>query len=131
MEQSRLEFWKSFLVREAGFPAPERLARQLEVGLVTEFCECGCNSFGVHVSPEAGVLPLIGPMKGDAAIFQSYFMLKPSAKSLEFVVFADANGNLSYVNIDCNGNSEPVPQHIELDGPPYHLYSSEGLAHEP
>jgi hypothetical protein len=128
VDSQRLQFWKAFLVEQSGFPAPERLARQLTVASVTEFCDCGCNSFGTYVPPNAGAPPLCAPMDHAAGIFQSYFLLQPSGKSLELVIHADKLGNLSYVNIDCNANSEPVPDQIQVAGPPYHVYASQGLA---
>ena len=128
MNSQRLEFWKTFLVNQSGFPFPERLAKQLSVASVTEFCDCGCNSFGTFVPPEASAPALCAPMAHAASIFQSYFRLHPSGKSLEIVIHADELGNLSYVNIDCNANSEPVPEQIQVTGSAYHVSSSQGLA---
>ena len=128
MNQKRLEFWKQFLIEKSGFPAPDRLAAQLAAASVTEFCDCGCNSFGTFVPPGAGLPPLCEPTPHSAGIFQSYFLLQPSGKSLEIVIHANELGNLAYVNIDCNANSEPAPEHIELSGPAYHVSASPGLA---
>jgi hypothetical protein len=128
VDHQRLQFWKAFLVEHSGFPAPERLARQLAIASVTEFCDCGCNSFGVYIPLEAGAAPLCEAMPYPAAIFQSSFLLSPSGKSLELVIHADQRGNLSYVNVDCNANSEPVPERIVLAGPAYHVHASPGLA---
>jgi hypothetical protein len=41
--------------------------------------------------------------------------------SIELDIFADANGNLAGVDVACNGNSEPVPEHVELEAQPYHM----------
>jgi hypothetical protein len=128
VNSQRLEFWKTFLVEQSGFPAPERLAQQLAAASVTEVCDCGCNSFGTRVPPESEAPALCEPMAHAAAVFQSYFLLEPSGKSLEIVIHADALGNLSYVNIDCNANSEPVPELIQITGPAYHVFASQGLA---
>jgi hypothetical protein len=123
-----VEFWKEFLVTHTGFPHPERLAAQLAAASFSEFCDCGCNSFAVAVPPEAGVAPLSEPGKGYGAFFQSALRLEPSGKSLEIVLFSDETGNLAFVEIDCNGNSEPVPAAIHVNGAPCHVHAGSGLA---
>ncbi len=128
MGAERLEFWKNFLVWHSGFPQPERLAAQLAAASFSEFCDCGCNSFAVSVPLELGLAPLSSPGKGYGACFQSASWLQPSGKSLEFVLFSDEAGNLAFVEIDCNGNSEPVPSIVEVNGPPYHVHAEPGLA---
>ncbi|AXK71263.1 hypothetical protein DWG18_02465 [Lysobacter sp. TY2-98] len=128
MDAQRLEFWKEFLVTHAGFPQPARLAAQLGAAWFSEFCECGCNSFAVAVPAEAGLAPLALPGRGGGAFFQSALCLEPSGKSLEIVLFSDAAGNLSFVEIDCNSNSEPVPEAIRVKQPPYHVHAEAGLA---
>jgi hypothetical protein len=127
MDVERLEFWKAFLVREAGFPHPQRLASQLAAASFSEFCDCGCNSFAVAVPSQAGIAPICQPGKAYGAFFQSALRLEPSGKSLEVVLFADETGNLVFVEIDCNGNSEPVPVAIQVAGAPYHMHAEPGL----
>lgn len=128
MDHRRLEFWRTFLVEQSGYPAPKYLARKLAAASVTEFCDCACNSFGVYVPQEAGVAPICDPMPHSAVIFQRSFFLSPSRKSLELVIHADKLGNLFYINVDCSTNSVPVPERIALAGPAYHIHASPGLA---
>ena len=127
MDAQRLEFWKDFLVTRAGFPHPERLAAQLRAASFSEFCDCGCNSFAVAVPAGAGLAPLSLPGKGYGAFFQSALRLDPSGKSLEIVLFSDETGNLAFVEIDCNANSEPVPATIQVKEAPYHGHAEPGL----
>ncbi len=127
VDSQRLEFWKQFLVANAGFPYPERLAAQLAVASFSEFCDCGCNSFAVSVAPDAGVRPIYESGERHGAFFQSAVLLDPSGKSLEIVLFSDEIGNLKFVEIDCNANSEPVPAAIQVQGAPYHVHAEPGL----
>ena len=127
MDSQRLEFWKRFLVADAGFPYPDRLEAQLAVAAFSEFCDCGCNSFAVSVAQDAGVQPIYEPGHSDGAFFQSAVLLDPSGNSLEIVLFSDEIGNLSFVEIHFNGNSEPVPTAIDVQGPPYHVHAESGL----
>jgi hypothetical protein len=127
MDSERLEFWLDFIVRNSGFPAPDRLAAQFEAASFSEFCDCGCNSFEVTVSRANEIDPIAKPSDHLGAVFSSSFFLEPSGKSLELILFANEAGNLSYVEIDCNANSEPVPDSIQV-GKPYHVHASPGLA---
>ena len=130
MDPQRLQFWIDFIVGNAGFPSPERLAAQFNAAQFSEFCDCGCNSFKVSVPVNSGIEPIAKPTAhaGAGAIFQSSFRLSPSGKSLEIVLFADAPGNLAYVEIDCNANSEPVPETITVQDGPYHVHGEPSLA---
>jgi len=128
MDSQRLQFWIDFIVSRSGFPSPQRLAAQFAAASFSEFCDCGCNSFKVSVPADAGLGLIIKPTTHAGAVFQSSFRLEPSEKSLEIVLFADEHGNLSYVEIDCNANSEPVPDFIQVLGEPYHVHGSQGLA---
>ncbi len=127
MDSQRLEFWINFIVRNSGFPDSERLAAQFAAASFSEFCNCGCNSFKVTVSGGNEARPIAKPNNHSGAVFSSNFYLEPSGKSLELILFANEAGNLSYVEIDCNANSEPVPESIQV-GKPYHVHASPGLA---
>ena len=124
----RVEFWIDFICANSQFPAPERLRAQFSTASFSDFCNCGCNSFAVTVAGGVAVDPIASPGTPDRMIFESAFQLLPTEKSLEILLFADAGGNLSYVEIDCNGNSEPVPDSIQVDGPPYHVYAFSAVA---
>lgn len=45
-------------------------------------------------------------------------------RTLEILLFADADGNLSYVEIDCCGNSYPVPDKFVAQQPPFNVYTN-------
>lgn len=47
--------------------------------------------------------------------------------SLEILLFVDGLGNLPFIEIDLNGNSAPVPDDVNVVGPPYHVHVSAGL----
>jgi hypothetical protein len=130
MDPQRLQFWIDFIVSKAAFPSPERLAAQFNAAQFSEFCDCGCNSFKVSVPVNSGIEQIALPTAraGVGAIFQSSFRLVPSGKSLEIVLFADAPGNLAYVEIHCNANSEPVPESITVQDGPYHMHGESSLA---
>ena len=128
MDSQRLGFWIEFIVSRSGFPSPQRLAAQFAVASFSEFCVCGCNSSKVSVPADAHIEPIATPSSHTGAVFESSFHLEPSNKSLEFILFADELGNLSYVEIDCNANSEAVPEVIQVRGEPYHVHRSQGLA---
>ena len=58
--------------------------------------------------------------------FEADFDLSPNG-SLEILLFADGGGDLSFIEIDLNGNSEPVPDAPDIVGPAYHAHISAGL----
>lgn len=127
MDSQRLEFWINFIVQNSGFPVPERLAAQFAAASFSEFCNCGCNSFKVTISGGNKASPIAKPSDHSGAVFSSSFFLEPSGKSLELILFANEAGDLSYVEIDCNANSEPVPEFIQAHKS-YHVHGSPGLA---
>jgi hypothetical protein len=129
MDSQRLKFWVDFIVNHSGFPALDKLAAQFAAASFSEFCNCGCNSFKVSVSDASGLRPIAKPgdRSGVGAVYESSFYLESSGKSLELILFADSAGNLAYVEIDCNANSEPVPEVIRV-GKPYHVRASHQLA---
>ena len=128
MDPQRLAFWVELIVERCGFPSSQRLANQFASASFSEFCDCGCNSFADSVPNDGTVAPIAVPNGGAGAIFESSFRLEPSGQSLEIILFADAPGNLSYVEIDCNANSEAVPEEIAIVGAPYHVHVSEAVA---
>src|SRR6476620_5043861 len=128
MDPQRVAFWIELIVQRSEFPAPQLLAAQFAAAEFSEFCDCGCNSFAVTIPRNATVLPFATPTKGEGAVFECSFRLSPSDKSVEIMLFADAAGNLSYVEIDCNANSQPVPDLIHITGAPYHVHASSSVA---
>ena len=45
---------------------------------------------------------------------------RASGDHLEVLLFVDGSGNLSSIEIDVNGNSAPVPDEINIQGPAQH-----------
>lgn len=123
---SRAAFWQEFLLQKCYFPKPEALAEQFENAEFLDFCACGCNSFAVRIKPNANIVPLVSVGRY-GLIFEADFHLVDEGKSLEILLFVDSTGHLEYVEIDCCANSFPIPDDIQVDGPPYHLFVHEEL----
>jgi hypothetical protein len=121
---ARAEFWKKFVVSRCGYPAPERLREQLADAEFFDFCDCGCNSFGVKVA--SGVQPLVRSGGGYGSVYTADFKLRDE-RTLEIILFADETGNLVFIEVDCCANSYPVPEIIGADEEPFHTWGSEGL----
>lgn len=123
----RAEWWKEFICTKCHFPAPEKLRAQFLVAELSEFCECGCNSFKVQVLGGSKVAP-IAKHGGYGTVFEANFQLAEEGRTLEVILFAGEDGNLAYVEIDCCGNSYPVPDVISVIEPPFHVHASAALA---
>jgi len=125
---ARAEFWKEFVASRCDYPNPDRLREQLFGADFADFCYCGCNSFAVKVRTD--VEPLSRPLErssdGHGAIYTADFKLTDE-RTLEIVLFADGAGNLDYIEVDCCANSYPVPDDIEVEGPPFHTWSAKSL----
>jgi hypothetical protein len=127
----RAEFWKAFIADKVGYPSPTRLREQFDNAEFTDFCECGCNSFGVKIAAESAARPLLPPTSkhipgGHWSIYEADFRLADD-KTLEIIIFADRNGNLAYVEVDCCANAYPVPSVIEVNDPPFHTRAADDL----
>jgi hypothetical protein len=125
--QQRVDFWTEFICSKCHFPAPDKLREQFAHAEFSEFCECGCNSFKVVVHREANIARLANG-GGYGMVFEADFRLLEPDRTLEIILFAGEDGNLAYVEIDCCGNSYPVPELIEVQEPPYHVHASKSLA---
>lgn len=123
---SRAIFWQKFILQRCNFPKPEALAKQYENADLFDFCSCGCNSFGVRIRSGASIAPLAS-VASYGLIFEANFHLTGEQKTLEILLFAGGSGNLEYVEIDCCANSFPVPDAIQVDDSPYHLFVHESL----
>lgn len=47
-------------------------------------------------------------------------------RQLEVLLFADEQGYLAGADIQCEGNTEPVPQELRLDREPFYVWAAEG-----
>lgn len=122
----RAKFWADFICNHCQFPSPEKLRQQFEHARLSEFCECGCNSFKVEVSPSAGALPIAQPGHY-GMVFEANFRLQNEDKTIEVLLFAGKQGNLEYVEVDCCGNAYPVPEKIQVQEPPFHVHASPAI----
>ena len=123
---ARATFWKTFILQRCGFPNPESLVVQFENAEFLDFCACGCNGFAVRIKPDANIVPLVSVGRY-GLIFEADFHLVGEGKTLEILLFAGSSGYLEYVEIDCCANSFPIPDEIQVDGPPYHRFVHEEL----
>ncbi len=121
-DAARAEFWKEFILSRCHYPAPERLRAHFSAATPHNFCECGCNSFEIVVSKGAAV-PLTAP--GRSGMFFEADFRMGDGRQLEVLLFADEQGNLAGVDVQCQGNTEPVPDELCLDDEPFHVWSSE------
>jgi hypothetical protein len=130
---ARAEFWKSFVLDKCQYPSPNLLRDQFSHAEFTDFCRCGCNSFGMRVE-SAKAKPLLPPRHdkrsgGHAAIYTAEFRL-PDEKTLEIIIFADDDGYLAGVDVDYCGNSYPVPDDVTVEEPPFHTWAAKSLFRE-
>ncbi len=71
--------------------------------------------------PKGEVLP-----RRHGAIFEADFRLA-DGKTIEIIIFANDEGNLDYIEVDCNANSEPVPKEVAAPDRPFHIQASTSL----
>jgi hypothetical protein len=119
------EFWKGFIIEKCQYPAPQILRAQFERATFSQFCDCGCHSFKVAV-PMNESIPRLSDSSGYGAVFEAGFHIDDN-KTLEIILFADEKGNLAFVEIDCCGNSYPVPEKFTVQEPPYDVHASNTL----
>jgi|GEM_PF-3244698 len=123
---ARSKFWKEFILFNCDYPARNKLEAQFFAGEVSDFCDCGCNSFNVSISESSNIQPIASPGKY-GLVFEAQFRLANESKTLEIMLFANEAGNLAHVEIDCCSNSLPVPEEIIVTEPPFHVFASESL----
>ena len=111
------------LLGAGGYPAPSRLEAQFNASNITRLCNCGCNSFDVEVQSSERLRPLALPKRQGGMIFETDLSLD-DGRQIELLVFCNKDGNLSGIDIDCNGNSEPVPTRLAVSGVPIPVFSS-------
>lgn len=123
-DAARAAYWQDFVIARCGFPNPERLAEQFEGAEFADFCDCGCNSFGVVVRP--GTPPLARNAKQGGVVFNADFAMGTS-NQLEIMLSVDKAGNLDRVDIMCNANSSPVSDPVFASLQPFRVSASKYL----
>lgn len=117
------DFWTDVLQTWCEYPAPRRLASQLGAATITRRCDCGCNSFELTVRDGADPEPLAVPGSG-GMIFEASFELD-DGRQLDVLLFCGPAGNLSEIEVQCQGNSEPVPLNPRFDDRPFRVHVSD------
>ena len=123
-------FWEDFILAKSGYPAPDRPRQQFEAAEFTDLCDGAGISSGLNGAAVCAVRPRLPANSrssdGHWSIYEADFRLSDD-KTLEIIIFADQNGNLAYVEVDCCANSYPVPDRIEVEDAPFHTRSADGL----
>jgi len=121
----RAQFWAEFICTRCQFPEPEKLRAQFLCATLSDFCECGCNSFAVTIPEGASVAPIA--TKGRyGLVFEADFRLGGEMSTLDIMLFAGKDGNLRRVEINYYANLHPVPDVIDVEEP-FHVYASKAL----
>ena len=123
-DQDLADFWTDVLQTRCNYPAPRRLASQLGAATMTRRCECGCVSFELAIGNGAAPDPLMPP-GGGGMMFEASFRLV-DGRELDVLLFCDPDGNLSDIEVQCQGNSEPVPADPRFDGGPFDVHVADG-----
>ncbi|GAA5446252.1 hypothetical protein Misp06_04466 [Microbulbifer sp. NBRC 101763] len=123
--EHRARDWINFILERCQFPDAQVLKEHLDKAMVSEFCQCGCNSFKVMVF--ANTKAIAAPDKY-GVIFEANFNLEEAGKTLEILIFSGKSGMVEYIEIDCCGNNFPVPEAVEVVGEPFHVSAGSVLA---
>ena len=103
------------------------LLQQFSSGEVRRLCDCGCNSYDLHVPDGAAVERPSELSERGGCAFELEFNTREWGKTVSFTLFIDAKGNLAGIDVDYCGNSYSMPEHVELVEPPFHVRGE--LAH--
>jgi hypothetical protein len=113
--------WTSFLASHPEVPHGGLILQHFRAGTITRLCDCGCNSYELAVRSDAGLAPLANPGGRGGCVLSVAFRMRNGFGTIEFDIFADANGYLAGVDVSCNSNSDPVSEDLELEDQPYHV----------
>ncbi len=117
----RAKFWIEIICSRCQYPAPEKLRAQFDAAELSDFCDCGCNSFGVKLS-NSKVAPICLPSSRYGTYFEASFHTGDSGKDIDIILFSDAAGYLKFVEIDYCANAFPVPDEITLSDQPFFVW---------
>ena len=126
----RATAWIAFILERCQFPNRDALAAQFANAGIVEMCECGCNSFALSMAAPERSPGIVTSGHGYGLVFEADFRdLAEDGKagSLEILLFANDSGHLSYVEIDYCGNAFSVPEQMNLESMPYHVFESSRL----
>ncbi len=114
--------WVSFIAARPEFACGEKLLTQFGNAKLTNFCACGCQSFNAEVAVGTLIEPIAPQSERGGLAFALEFKTTNPEGSLEFIVFTDKYGNFDGMDVHFNGNTEPVPESIQIEEPPYHVF---------
>lgn len=114
--------WVAFIAARPEFRAGEALLAEFKAGKVSRLCECGCNSFNLELDPNPSTVPIAPPSEKGQVVFLAEFTTTNPSGSLEFIVYANAQGHFDGLDVHFNGNTEPIPESFTLSEAPYHVY---------
>lgn len=123
--------WTEFIATRPEFSAGEKLRAAFQAGRITRLCDCGCNAFEFEMPEDTIAAPLTNA-GGYGSILELSFEASElgtlERNSIEFIVFADSRGHFAGIEVDYCGNSFPVPEHLQIHEPPYHVRCSSEIA---
>ena len=119
--------WTEFVAGRAEFPAGRALLAQFEAGRIESLCTCGCHSY-VFTPASLTALPSIASSSGTyGSVFELLFRAGPGNATVEFLLSANAEGNLAGMDVHFCGNSSPMPEAVVFLEPPIHVRLSDSV----
>ncbi len=118
--------WARYLSGRAYVPRAHLIQQHFASGKIKRLCDCGCESFDLAIAPDVPLESLMPPSnRGGCALELTYRIVGGTDREfVDFRVFVDARGYLSGIDVDFCANSAPMPDHVELVEPPFHLHGS-------
>lgn len=97
------------LLRQQALPNHDVLIQQLNIGHVTDLCECGCNGFGFFV-PDT---PSLTPLQVGSGLFCEVAFESDCTEEIDMLLLTDARGFFSGVDVTYGmANIDPMPESI-------------------
>ena len=79
------------------------------------------------IEPDVALEPLTpaSDRRGCALALSYHVLGRPERReTVDFRIFVDARGYLSGIDVDYCSNSKPMPNHVVLVEPPFHLHGA-------
>jgi hypothetical protein len=117
--------WTRFLASRTYIPRAHLIQQHFDTGRICRLCDCGCQSFDLAIASDVVLEPLVSPFgRGGCALDLEYYTLDATEprRIVSFRIFADARGYLSGIDAEYQSNSSAMPDHVELQEPPFHIY---------
>jgi len=117
--------WTRFLASRAYIPRAHLIQEHFAAGTLSRLCECGCQSFDLAISSDAVIEPLVPPAsRGGCALDLGYYVsdVTEPRRTVSILIFVDARGYLSSIEVNHQGNTSAMPERVDLEEPPFHIY---------